>query len=564
MILLQERMTEMLADGTNDTAVTGGRFARVLPQMGELIAVFLALAVLAIGLQLESHCYSADFGGDEASHYVSGLAIRDYLMSGFGTSPMSFIRDFHSHYPLIGIGHWGPLYYFAEALWMLVFSTSLASVLALSVTITTMTALLIYAQARQLGGRSAALFAACAFILAPLVQAGTSELMLDIPVALLCLCAMFAHARYVEYGTARFAIAFAVTAAAAMLIKGNAACLALLPPLTILFAWRFDLLRRFTFWLPVPIVAVIVGPWYALTYGMVAVGFRYHWGWDYVVTAGTANGAILFDTVGPVILVAALIGIGVTIARVWRRRVTPLLSAACALVFADWIFQSIAPAAIQDRYLAPLLAPLLLLAVVGAATAATSVKRHLRTPRLVTEAGIAAILLLTIVPAAIAVPQKPTFGFMSAAPEVWKRVPANNRSVLIISNGLGEASAIAALAMYNPHRPDMIIVRGSRLLGGGGYNNDDYVARFKTVSEVTAAIDDYAIPLVLFRTNFPGAVPWSHVDQVAEAIETDPARWQQLYRSTDVNPPVMLFEVRGNERKPMDQKRLLTLTAPKS
>src|SRR5205814_747545 len=99
IIVLQERMTEMLADATNDAAVTGGRFARVLPQMGELIAVFLALAVLAIGLQLESHCYSADFGGDEASHYVSGLAIRDYLMSGFGTSPMGFIRDFHSHYP---------------------------------------------------------------------------------------------------------------------------------------------------------------------------------------------------------------------------------------------------------------------------------------------------------------------------------------------------------------------------------------------------------------------------------------------------------------------------------
>jgi hypothetical protein len=69
---------------------------------------------------------------------------------------------------------------------------------------------------------------------------------------------------------------------------------------------------------------------------------------------------------------------------------------------------------------------------------------------------------------------------------------------------------------------------------------------------------------VLFRTNFPGAVPWSHVDQVAEAMEADPVRWQQLYRSTDVNPPVMLFEVRGNERKPMDQKRLLTLTAPRS
>jgi hypothetical protein len=564
VIVLQECSIEMLADATNDAPVTGGRFAPIFAQMGELSAVFLALAVLAIGVQLKSNCYSADFGGDEASHYVSGLAIRDYLMSGFGTSPMGFIWDFHSHYALIGIGHWGPLYYCVEALWMLIFSTGLASVLALSLTVTATTALLIYAQARHLSGRWAAFFAACAFILVPLVQAGTSELMLDIPVALLCLWAMYAYVRYVEAETARYAVAFAIIAAAAMLIKGNAACLALLPPLTILLTWRFDLLKRVTFWLPVPIVAVIVGPWYVLTYGMVAVGFRYHWGWDYVMTAVTANSTILLDSVGPMILVAALVGVGVTIARVWRRRATPLLSAACGLVFAVWIFQSIAPAAIEDRYLAPLLGPLLLLAVVGAATAARSLKRHLSTPLPLIEASIAAILLLSVVPAAIAVPRKPTFGFMAAASEVWKRVPANNRSILVISNGLGEASAIAALAMYDPHRPDIIIVRGSRLLGGGGYNNQDYVARFKTVSEVTAAIDDYAIPLVLFRMNFPGAVPWGHVDQVAGAIESDPTRWQQLYRSTEVNPPVMLFEARGNESKPMDEKRLLTLTAPRS
>ena len=51
---------------------------------------------------------------------------------------------------------------------MLVFSTSLTSVLALSVTITSATALGIYAYARQTAGRWPALFAACGFVLTPL------------------------------------------------------------------------------------------------------------------------------------------------------------------------------------------------------------------------------------------------------------------------------------------------------------------------------------------------------------------------------------------------------------
>jgi hypothetical protein len=532
--------------------------------MAEMALVTLVLVVLAVGLQLKSHCYSADFGDDEASHYISGLAIHDYLLSGFGSSPMAFLKSFHSHYPLIGIGHWGPLYYFVEALWMSVFSTSLSSVLGLSVMITIMTALGIYALARPTAGRWPALFAACTFILAPLVQEGTSELMLDIPTALLCLGAMYAYARYLEDAFVRHSVAFALIASGAMLIKGNAACLVLLPPFAVLLARRFDLLRKFSFWLPAPIVAALVGPWYALTYGIVAAGFRYQWGWHYVVTASSANGAILVDSVGPVVLAAALLGAGATIARAWTNRASSVPSAACALLFADWVFQSVVPAAIQARYLAPLLPPLLLLAANGVMIAAGWLKRRVAWSVPAPEAWLALVVALTVVPAAVEVPVKPPLGFMTAAPEVWHRLPANNQAILIASNGRGEAAALAALAMYDPHRPSLFAIRGSRLLGGGGYNNEDYVPRFETVQQVMTAIDDYTIPLVLLRPNFPGSTPWLHVNQVAEAARLYPARWQELLRVDSVDPAVVLFEINGNETKPLEAKRLMALSAPKS
>lgn len=542
-----------------------GRVTRAPPQLRELVAVTLVLAALAVGLQLRSLCYSADFGEDEASHYISGLAIYDYFLSGLGQSPIAFIKSFHSHYPLVGIGHWGPLYYFLLALWMLVFSTSLVSVLALSVTVTTATALAIYAFARQTVERWPALFAACAFILAPLVQQGTSELMLDTPIALLCLAATYAYARYLQDSLVRHSIAFALLASAAMLIKGNGASLALLPPLAVLFSRRFDLLRKLSFWLPVPIVAVLVGPWYMLTYGMVAAGFRYGWGWHYVVTATTANALILFNSLGPAILAAAVIGVGAAIARAWRRRAVPVQAAACAFLFADWIFQSVVPAAIQARYLAPLLPPLLILAADGVAITGGYLNRHLRWRMPAAQAGLALLLVLTIVPAATAVPAKrPLLGFMAAAPRVWQVMPANNRAVLIASNGDGEAAAIAALAMYDPQRPSLFAIRGSRLLGGGGYNDQDYVPRFKTAQQAMAAIDDYAIPFVLFRRNPSGSGPWLHVNQVAEAAQLDPARWQELFRVTGVDPAVVLFGIRGNENKLLETKRLMALSAPKS
>jgi hypothetical protein len=554
----------MFATKAKNPDVAADRPARALAQLCEMPAVTLVLAALAVGLQLKSLCYSADLGEDEASHYISGLAIHDYLISALGSSPLAFIKSFHSHYPGIGIGHWGPFYYFVEALWMLVFSTSLSSVLALSVTITTATALGIYAYARQTAGRWPALFAACAFVLAPLVEDGTSGLMLDIPIALLCLSATYAYARYLEDGLIRHSVAFALAASAGMLIKGNAACLALLPPLAVLFARRIDLLRKLSFWLPAPIVAVIVGPWYALTYGMVAVGFRFQWGWHYIATAVTANSAFLLDSVGPVVLAAAFLAVGATIARAWRRRAVPLQSAVCAALFADWLFQSVAPADIQSRYLTPLLPPLLILAADGVMMTADWLRRHFPWRMPAAEAGLSLVLALTIVPPAIALPVKSSLGFMAAAPQVWHKLPPNNRAVLVVSNGLGEAGAIAALAMYDPHRPSLFAIRGSRLLGGGGYNDQDYVPRFKTVRQVAAAIDDYAIPLVLFRPNVPGRLSWLHVNQVAEAARLDPARWQELFRVTNIDPAVVLFEIRGNENKPLEAKRLTALSAPRA
>ncbi|WP_428489946.1 hypothetical protein [Rhodopila sp.] len=99
------------------------------------------LLVLTVILQNHAGAFDAEFSNDDSSHVVSGLLLHDYLTrgllaSGGPASPIGFLTSFHSHYPLVGIGHWGPLYYAVEAGWMLAFGTTRSALLLLSAVVT--------------------------------------------------------------------------------------------------------------------------------------------------------------------------------------------------------------------------------------------------------------------------------------------------------------------------------------------------------------------------------------------------------------------------------------------
>src|SRR5215469_14220697 len=66
---------------------------------------------------------------DEASHYISGLLIRDYVFHGFPRSPYQYAVAYYAHVPFFAIGYWPPLFYAAEGLWMSLLGDSRAAVL---------------------------------------------------------------------------------------------------------------------------------------------------------------------------------------------------------------------------------------------------------------------------------------------------------------------------------------------------------------------------------------------------------------------------------------------------
>ncbi|MDE2335027.1 MAG: glycosyltransferase family 39 protein [Rhodospirillales bacterium] len=525
----------------------------------EVLGLALPLTGLVLLLQYLANAYSGTFADDDASHYINGLLIHDYLLHGLGRSPISYLIWFHSHYPLVGIGHWAPGYYLVEALWMLLVSTSLHGTLVLSALVTTTLALVVYILLRRRVGWLIAMLGAVGLVVSPIIQNGSMELMLDIPVALTSLLAALAYARYLRAGTAGSALLFGVVASAAIMIKGNGAALALVPPIAVLVTGRWNLLRQRNFWLPVPVVLVLAGAWYAITYSQIAAGFRYAWGLHYMLVALRANSAILYHGVGPVVLVFAAMGVFDTLR---YRRGDPTWAVLVALLFGVWLFQMIAPAAIQDRYLAPLLAPVFCFAGIGLYRVARRVARRGLLPAVVRPA-LVAVTALSLVPAALSANRLPDNGYFAAARLVRKLVPAQNPVVLVVTPPPGEGAMISALASIDPARPSLFVVRGSRLLGGGGYNNSQYLPRFSHVQQVIHAIDHYGIPLLVFRDDRRVGA-WEHIRQVREAAFREGSRWQIIARTGPAAHPVIIMRLRENDQRVADPRALVRLSGPKA
>ena len=448
--------------------------------------IAIAAFFLAVGLQQFAGAFAATFGQDACGHYISGAMIHDYLVAGRLGNPTHFLVHYQEHYPLVGIGHWPPLYYGIEALWMLLFSSSQTAVLLLSAAVAAATAILLCLSVGRRQGIMPGVFVGLMYLASPLTQSETGTLMLDGPVTLACLSAMLFYANFMDTGRLRELALFGLIAAAGLLIKGNAGSLVLLPVFALLIGRRFDMPLKPAFWVPVLIVAVLAGPWYYLTWGLTAQGFRDSLGLNYASHAAFANATFLLHSVGPVIFILAL----VALVRVCGRfgggdagaRPSNLKVCAASLLIAVFVFLLVVPSAIAARYVLAGVPPILILAAIEAGHWSAWISRRHPGGKFRTAAAwrmsIFAILIISFIIFAMQIPKLRDEGFAAAAQQIWRIGPLENPVVLVAADANAEFAVIAGLAMQDKSRPSIFAVRGSRLLGGGGYNNSDYQPRF--------------------------------------------------------------------------------------
>lgn len=233
-----------------------------------LVLELALLWTLALGLQWARGDWAGGWSGhqDEASHFVSGVMVHDYMAHHLGEAPMPFAERYYDHYPKVAIGHWPPGFYVLQAIWYFLFPPGLLPALWLMAGIVAVTG---WVMAREIRRFSPSLALPCAvlWLVLPPIRANAEKVLSEPLVTLLSLLALCCFARYLETPHARWTILFGLLASMAILTKGTGFALALVPPLAIVFTRRWDLLRRWSFWIPAAIVAVLCLPWYLFVPG---------------------------------------------------------------------------------------------------------------------------------------------------------------------------------------------------------------------------------------------------------------------------------------------------------
>jgi len=496
-----------------------------LVRLDALLVLFWAAAV---GLQLASGTYLSEFGGhsDEASHYVTGLMVHDYLVGPDLTDPLKFAENYYHHYPRVSLGHWPPMFYVVQAAWTVPFGTSRVSVMLLMALVTALTAVTLYHCVRCEFGRGAGLMASLLFMASPLVQTYTNRLMADTLTGLFCFWATLCFGRFVSTGGWRSAMAFGLLASLAILTKASGLALALVPPFAIVFSRRFNLLARPAFWLPAGIVVVLCGPWTWLTSHLVTGGLAYAAPTlEFTIPALAFYSRELVRAFGLVLFALVIVGIAAKLVGPALREGAPGKWAACGgLLLGIWVFYCLTPVGFEDRYLIPALPPLLLFLAAGMAWVTKRLPATWRAGRAI-FVGLAVVIGFAV--ETLTIPANAYGGFGTAAQQLLATPEFDRANLLVSSDPRGEGMFIAAVAQRE-QRPGHTILRASKVLGYSDWMGREYTSFCKTPEEMMRLLDKLEVGVIVLDTSAPPAQDMAHHVLLTETIAAYPHRWQQL------------------------------------
>jgi hypothetical protein len=550
-------------------------------------AVVLLLAGLLAGLiggtiaLSVSDAFQAGFSGaDEPAHFLNGYFVSSYFKHHFGSNPMAYAAEFYLHYPKISIGHWPPAYYGLLGMILMPMQATVqhaflinlviaalpaagvalatgtlarAMIVAFPATTTFHSAVDLRSVAHP-GGRTHAgatdagsaiartpsglvltwaFFSALIYAFAPLVIEGQAFFMADQALAACCAVATIVWVAYVRRPGWKRALPFAALCALAVLIKGNGWLLGLLPVFHIVLTGRWRLLTSPRLYVALGLVALAVVPWYKLTAGISADGFNYRMGAPYAWLALKTNAVMLAGQVGlPGLLLA-----GWAVVTQFRQRLRKpeswlMVSAALSLVLATLTLQSIVPVDIVDRYMAPALPAIVVLAMTGIGDLGA---RLLALHRQAAGNTIALILAMSmLVPGIVHLAERePKIGYRTAevlatrqvrqlgparpadpAPsaaatsiEVQTSAPARkpgpmhsgeraSQLWLIDGNSGAEGAFIADMATGDPNLDDYA-VRASKLFADSNFMGSSYTLKFSDARAVLEEVKRLGIGKVV-------------------------------------------------------------------
>jgi glycosyltransferase involved in cell wall biosynthesis len=470
--------------GLSQVAVASGYFQWSWRALVPYAAAGLAYLSLVAAALFHLGAFQAEFlGFDESAHVVTSLMVHQYVHDGLwaGLAPLSFARDYYDHYPKVAIGHWPPGFYIVQSVWLALTGVSRASFLLLSSLLAALLGLVAVWLCRRENLPSPLSFAAGAVTaLSPSVLANASEVMSD-SLAAICLLVAAILCRFWLPGlTLSRGLAFAAASAAAALVKGNAFCFALLPPLALAVSSRIRSLLLLRAWLPLLAAAVFLMPWYLHTWDLAVAEvfplpdrsvlnrFRY---------VLSRNSLGLLSLAGPPMAIFAAL----SYPSLWPRWPAMLSVPPALFLFLTFLsphtdlrlFLATVPvlcfaAACRLRSLPPLLSAGILLTAAAAA--------HFYSP----------------------LQPKSSQGFVQAASWARSHPAFLSRPVLVASNAGGEGAWIAELALHSPS-PQSTTRRASKILASSDWMGQNRRLLFQNDAELRSILASNRISSVVLH-----------------------------------------------------------------
>ncbi len=497
------------------------------PALRRNAAVFVILFALTIILQIASGAYRSEFSSypDEPAHYVTSLMVREYLKAPDLLHPMAFAENYYAHYPKVAFGHWPPVFYIVQSVWMLLFSASRASVRLEIAFTTALLAFSLYSQIKHYFSLTAARLGAVLLICLPLVQSCTDQEMSETLLTLFCFWSAVYLARYLVSARWKDSLWFGVFISLAVLTKGNGWLLCLLPPVALLLTRKLPLLLRPTFWISAAVVAVLCLPWQLMTMELASQG------WEgsaptvqYTLSALGQFTIIIMQITGPALSVLIVIGIIAQILMPLLRResVMPFPAVMVALIFATWLFHSLVPAGVEDRKMVIAAPALVFFLIAGGFWLADRLPLPLKWRR----ATVTIAAGVVFAAGTFAIPKDQPYGYTEAALFLTSRPEFQGSTILSSSNSVGEGLLVSEIAMREP-RPRDTIIRATKALAQMNWNGSVYHSLVRTPRDVLATLDRDRVNLVVVDT-WPLDNELPHNKLLLETIRLKPARFQLL------------------------------------
>lgn len=511
---------------TKDTSQTDLANAPAPRARSFIMAAFTASFFFSLWFVIARGAFTSDLGGDpdEAAHAVTGLMVRDYLAQGLMHSPMKFASEYYANFPKVALGHYPPGYYVLSAPLLLACPSVKVFFILQALLLATLTTL-VTQQLIKIVSPSLAVMAGLCVTMLPLSLKQCQVAMSDLLLAVVCFIAAIFWGRYLQFPSLKRSLIWGCIASAAILIKGSAIGLCLMPPVATLFARRWKLFGTLSWWSSAVPVALLAGPWMIysthiskegmtemspLAYLQEAVPFYLHamphvFGWPVLVLAtwGILSGARAF---------------------LKTRAFSPAGSAMISLAVGMGAVLLVVPVGLTSRYMLTL-APLMVMA------AAYGLQK-IMLPGFLEKKWSKPLILCAISFQPLingSLPEKKVLGYTTAVHRSIQLV-ANSQSArwLVASDPRGEGAVIAAAAFGSQQRfpANLRVYRGSKELATSDWMGRGYKAAFTTEADLLDHLDNLHVTRVFLDLSVPQDRQLAHELQLLNAMQSGNQRWQ--------------------------------------